>query len=116
MYKDCPISCGVCTPECKDTKNLCEGWAAAGGCNDNPSFMALYCPVTCGVCKGACKDRSAECPGWTAQGECYENPQWMYHKCPSSCGVCETATRRPQHDPVPHLGRLGRVRAQPDGR
>ena len=89
MYKECPIACGVCTPDCKDTKKQCEGWAQAGGCNDNPGFMSLHCPVTCGVCKDKCKDRAADCPGWTAQGECYNNAQFMYHKCPSSCGVCE---------------------------
>ena len=89
MYKECPIACGVCTPDCKDTKKQCAGWAQAGGCNDNPGFMSLHCPVTCGVCKDKCKDRAADCPGWTAQGECYNNAQFMYHKCPSSCGVCE---------------------------
>ena len=67
----------------------CEGWAASGGCNDDPRYMSLNCPVTCGVCKGLCKDKLSECPGWSAQDECYENPQWMYHTCPASCGVCE---------------------------
>ena len=36
MYKECPIACGVCTPECKDSKKQCSGWAESGGCNDNP--------------------------------------------------------------------------------
>ena len=77
MYKECPIACGVCTPDCKDTKKQCAGWAESGGCNDNPGFMALHCPVTCGVCKDKCKDRAADCPGWTAQGECFNNAQFM---------------------------------------
>ena len=88
MYKECPIACGVCTPDCKDSKKQCDGWAQAGGCNDNPGFMALHCPVTCGVCEGKCKDTQNDCPGWAAEGECNNNPGHSLVKCPLSCGNC----------------------------
>ena len=31
LLRDCPITCGICLPECTDSKYQCSAWADAGG-------------------------------------------------------------------------------------
>jgi hypothetical protein len=37
-------------PRCKDSRNECPQWAAAGECEINPAFMVETCPVSCKTC------------------------------------------------------------------
>ena len=57
MVRNCPTSCGICTPTCKDMMQSCVRWAAEGACSDNSSYMLKLCPVACGVCDLECKAR-----------------------------------------------------------
>merc|ERR1719217_2055676 len=116
MLRLCPTSCGLCTPECKDSnkecpgwgeackatcKDLqpdCPGWVAEGECFKNPGYMYKECPQSCGVCEGVkCSDNnSTQCEIWADAGECFKNPGYMYKECPDSCGVCSTVSN--DHD------------------
>ena len=50
MYKECPISCGICAGlKCKDMKFQCPQWAENNACNDNVQF-----PGSRGMAVSAC--------------------------------------------------------------
>ena len=89
MLKHCPVSCGVCRDECKDTHNDCPGWATAGQCHDNPGFTLKTCSASCEVCQAnACEDKNAtQCEVW-GEAECLANPGAVMRDCPKTCGVC----------------------------
>lgn len=99
MLRECPVACGVCTPECRDTngghqpgpgvnQTMCEMWRDQGACDRNPDVVLKSCPVACGVCKPKCKDLDADCAEWASKGECSNNTNFMMKNCPFSCSVC----------------------------
>ncbi|KAJ9463637.1 hypothetical protein DIPPA_09960 [Diplonema papillatum] len=54
MEADCRRSRGFCKPQraaCTDADEAqCPGWAAAGECKRNLTFMATSCQRSCGSC------------------------------------------------------------------
>jgi pimeloyl-ACP methyl ester carboxylesterase len=83
----------------------CVGWAAAGECSNNPTFMLKTCKKSCGTCHFTqpdidrvvatpCEDSNDGCPGWATQGECEKNPVFMWGdnkgpgQCRKSCKRC----------------------------
>ena len=46
--------------ECRDTNDMCCGWAHDGECEKNPSFMLQSCPRSCDTCTVRCESRC--CP------------------------------------------------------
>merc|ERR1712039_1003734 len=91
MFKECPLSCGVCEGvKCADNNvTQCEIWAEAGECLNNPLAVMKECPDSCGVCSTVCMDHDESCPGWAQDEQCDENKAFMFRVCPSSCGVCQ---------------------------
>lgn len=102
------------TDSCRDQVDACSGWADAGECESNPTYMDLSCPLSCGLCGGAirrprsaprrlyetarrlvagCRDESDECGGWAASGECASNPRYMEARCPRACNAGCAADR-----------------------
>lgn len=54
MISHCPISCGICKFECKDTEESCPSWAREGECTTNLQSMLSLCPTSCGICSPVC--------------------------------------------------------------
>ena len=102
---------------CVDTTKSCKGWAEAGECERNPTFMLEACRSSCTRCSlpdpsivgrvlnyissGASEkplavwapercsdDPSASCVARQATGECTFHTGDMLMRCPQSCGVC----------------------------
>ncbi|KAL3920043.1 MAG: hypothetical protein SGPRY_005402, partial [Prymnesium sp.] len=69
----------------------CAGWAAAGECAANPSFMRLHCAAACAHSKGVTSQIEQECSGYAKQGECVRNPAFMLSTCRAHCEAWEEA-------------------------
>lgn len=96
VLRECPITCGLCTPPCEDThgdfadggderrarailgrydmedgETVCHLWKRRGHCaSEHKGYVLKSCPMTCGVCQPTCKDVHANCTTWAGQGAC----------------------------------------------
>ena len=50
--------------QCADSRADCAGWARAGECATNPSFMAASCAASCGMCKDTLVDDYRQAYFW----------------------------------------------------
>jgi len=72
------------SPPAEDTDSGCAGWAAAGQCASNPTYMLAGCARSC-----ARAGEDSGCAGWAAAGECASNPTYMLAACSWSCARAE---------------------------
>ena len=93
MLKNCPATCGQCTPRysCDDNNINCDYWANQGECPRYEQYMRKHCPKACNFCStpNTCKDEKPSCNYWAQQGFCVEKHRdFMNKHCKESCGYC----------------------------
>lgn len=89
---------------CLDLKIECPGWAAAGLCKNDSTYMNATCQRSCGLCaseprepvvqhwvqpRRGCLDREGyDCQTRAERGECLASANATAMKCPASCKLC----------------------------
>jgi len=84
----------------------CVGWAQAGECKKNPTYMMKHCKTACENSHVEARpvDQFGEveqCAGWADQGECTRNAKFMLTECPKNCAMQREAVYEALLDDVP---------------